>query len=131
MFRWLLLAVAPLLFACGDPDSEPPLPATLQTVEQHVFGRSCSISNSCHAGDTPRANLNLSAPVHEKIVGVPSTEQPSRRLVVPGDPAASYLYEKLSHKQPSHGVRMPPGQPLSSDKLDLVRRWIEAGALDD
>jgi hypothetical protein len=51
--------------------------------------------------------------------------------VVPFEPDQSLFLEKLSGS-PDCGERMPPtGEPLDADKLDLVRRWILAGALND
>ena len=53
-------------------------------------------------------------------------------LVVPGDPDASYLYQKLSSDHPCSGIRMPRGEfgsePLADCVTALVRAWIVAGA---
>ena len=52
--------------------------------------------------------------------------------VVPFDPDASYLYEKISVARPTEGDRMPASStPLSAEKIEAVRAWIEAGAPDD
>jgi mono/diheme cytochrome c family protein len=43
------------------------------------------------------------------------------------DPAASLLLERVS--DPDESSRMPPeGEPLSVDEIELLRRWIAAGA---
>ena len=47
----------------------------------------------------------------------------------PGSPAESELWRRVSHADPSE--RMPPadaGDPLDAEELDVLRRWIEAGA---
>ena len=72
--------------------------------------------------------LSLVAPIHAAVVDVRSTEMPERLRVVPGDPEASYLFEKISSDHPAVGMRMPPGQPLPADIIQAVRRWILDGA---
>lgn len=51
--------------------------------------------------------------------------------VVPGDPDASLLYEKIN-PNPAEGTIMPPPtsrEPaLTADEVALVQRWIAAGA---
>ena len=69
--------------------------------------------------------------MHGKIVDQPSVGVPAKKLVVPGDPDASYLYEKLSKAAPELGDQMPPGAPLEADRLEQIRAWIAAGAKDD
>lgn len=58
-----------------------------------------------------------------------SAEQVAGRRVVPGQPEASYLIEKLADSTPGFGARMPIGQPpLSAADAARVVRWIVAGA---
>ena len=47
--------------------------------------------------------------------------------VVPGDPAASLLYDKLANPTPSCGSQMPFGGTFAGD-VNVVRDWILAGA---
>jgi hypothetical protein len=52
-------------------------------------------------------------------------------LVKPFDPEHSIFYRKLS-PTPLSGSRMPLGGPyLLNDQIDVVRRWIAEGALDN
>ena len=52
-------------------------------------------------------------------------------IVLAGDPNLSYVVDKLEGTQ-AVGVRMPSGgAPLSALNLQLVRKWIEAGALNN
>lgn len=47
--------------------------------------------------------------------------------VVPGDPSASLLIQKVSSVDDA--VRMPPdGERLTAEQIDLLRAWIQAGA---
>ena len=55
--------------------------------------------------------------------------QPAKMLVTPGDPAASYLFEKVSQAMPSSGTRMPfMNDPLNAAEIEAIRMWIAAGA---
>lgn len=52
-------------------------------------------------------------------------------MIVPGDPSASFLVEKLSRRTPSIGEQMPQrAPPLADHELAIVRAWIEDGARD-
>lgn len=62
------------------------------------------------------------------VVGVASTEDPTRLRVKPGAPAASYLYEKLLEGGDYDGGRMPLGGPYDPRLAPFVAAWIEAGA---
>ena len=89
----------------------------------------------CHMQDSAQAGLAL----HPKggyanLSGVPSTQSPLMR-VTPGSADNSYLYRKLAGTQTAaggSGERMPFGEaPLPEEKIELIRRWIEAGAKDN
>ncbi len=48
--------------------------------------------------------------------------------IVPGDPEASFVIEKLS-PNPGFGVRMPLNRdPLSDEQIELIATWIREGA---
>lgn len=50
--------------------------------------------------------------------------------IEPGNPALSFLYEKVSQTTPSCGLRMPQNGPpyLSAGKIALIQSWILSGA---
>ena len=51
------------------------------------------------------------------------------QVIVPGNSAASRLYQRVSHKQEI--ARMPPpsaDRQLSEGEIDTIRRWIDQGA---
>jgi hypothetical protein len=51
--------------------------------------------------------------------------------VVPGNPGASLLVEKIS-PNPRFGARMPDGfPPLTDDEIQLIVTWIQEGAIRD
>jgi hypothetical protein len=87
----------------------------------------------CHMQDSGQAGLAL----HPKggyanLVGVQSTQSALLR-VAPGSADNSYLYRKLVGTQVAgggSGERMPFGEaPLPAENIELIRRWIEAGAM--
>jgi hypothetical protein len=98
-------------------------------VVQQVFDDSCS---SCHTG----AALDLSdGRAWSDLVNhaPPADEACGHTLVVPGDPASSYLYQKLTNAHPCAGQQMPLDElfdsaPLPDCVTGLIRAWIEAGA---
>jgi len=54
-----------------------------------------------------------------------------RYAMVPGDPAKSELYLRITSENPA--LRMPPAyaghEKLTGREIDLIRRWIEQGAV--
>lgn len=124
MRRLLFIGV---LFGCGP--SQPP---TLGRVQSEVFNASCNFA-ACHRG-VGANGLNLESPSHAKLVNVAATgvDGGTRILVVPGKPDESYLFEKISKDMPAAGMRMPnTGDVLEPARIQLVRDWIAAGALND
>ena len=128
--------VEDVLAACGI---EP----TIASLEENYFARSCTFS-SCHGvmDETGEPRPAASAPwlvpgkAHEALVGViasnPDAAAAGKILVVPGDPDASFLVQKLEGPDPGEGALMPLGQsePLDPDcSIAALRAWIEAGAL--
>lgn len=69
----------------------------------------------CHSGAKPKGDLDLTRRKH-LLAG-------SGAVVSPGKAAQSLLYEYVRDK------KMPPRQPLSETEIELLRRWIDAGAL--
>ena len=81
----------------------------------------------CHgnAEESRRANLRL-----DTMGGLLGEMRDGGRVVVPGDPAASGLYQRISTDNPD--VRMPPADEghdaLSPQERLLIHRWIKQGA---
>jgi hypothetical protein len=105
--------------------------ATFTQVQQQIFNQSCAFSG-CHGGDSPAQGLSLVVgSAYDEIVNVRSN-QSSLDLIEPFDPASSYLYLKVTGDPSISGSRMPRGgAALSQQLLDLLRDWIEGGALND
>jgi hypothetical protein len=109
---------------CADAGASPPF-----ELVQRIFDENCV---SCHA---PGADLVLGVGVSwGNLVQQPAppSESCGGVLVVPGDPASSYLYQKLTSATPCYGTQMPAGefgpQPLPACVTAIVRDWIAEGA---
>ena len=113
---------------CGDPEPAPP--PTLSEIETDIFAKSCAFS-TCHKGASPAGGISLDGSTYAQLVNKESAVVPGKILVVPGDPAASYLYEKLIQAKPAMGTQMPPTAPLSAARLETIEAWITAGAKND
>lgn len=114
---------------------------------------SCGVA-SCH-GSAAEAGLQFEPgkDLRSALVGVRACEAPELNLVEPGVPERSWLWIKLTATMSSSvtgdlkadpawgaagkncgangfGKRMPRVSPysLSTDELDTIRAWIEAGA---
>jgi uncharacterized protein (TIGR03118 family) len=105
---------------------------TLTQLQANIFTPKCS---GCHDGSQPASGSlpgaqNLSAGnTWANVVNVASKEQPSLMRVKPGDPANSYLIQKLEGAASISGSRMPLGGPyLDQATIDQVKAWIAAGA---
>ena len=113
--RFLLVALATalmpgLIFAADVRFQDDVLPL----LDQHCV--------MCHSGPNAPHGLRLSsasALLHGGSSGA---------AVVPGHPESSLLIAKVSGEKPA----MPPiGEHLTADQIDLIRRWIAEGAVDD
>lgn len=106
--------------------------ATLDELQASVFTPSCAVSG-CHTGPTGGglpAGLNLGSAdaSFANLVGVASLQQPALSRVAAGDPANSYLVQKVEGTAAS-GSRMPlGGGALDQALIDDLREWISNGA---
>jgi hypothetical protein len=71
---------------------------------------------TCHAGPRPKGDLDLTT-ARGLLAGGTRGE-----VVLPGKAADSPMYTRVrDHK-------MPPREPLSAAEVDILRRWVDAGA---
>ncbi|HEY2679255.1 MAG TPA: hypothetical protein VGI65_19975 [Steroidobacteraceae bacterium] len=103
-----------------------PLSADFESLQENIFTPICSV---CHAGASAPEGLRLDADnSYNLLVGVPSTEVPSLLRVKPGDPADSYIIQKLEGHA-AVGGQMPLGGPyLPASTIAFVAQWITNGA---
>lgn len=124
---WLLV-----LAACDDhlfqPQGGDAVAADWCGVEP-VLAASCATSG-CHDAGSATAGLDLETDPLAALVDVEGS-YPGLVYVVPGDPDASYLLQKIEGTQASGtGSRMPLGPPLDDASIAAVRTWISDGAAD-
>jgi len=97
---------------------------------QPLFDGRC-IAARCHAGTGPAGGLLLtSSASYAQIVDVDSRSYPAKR-VASGDANASVLYHKVANTL-VWGGRMPPSGPaLTTQQQEIIRVWIQEGALNN
>lgn len=130
-----LLLLVLVLAGCeraGPLEDEAPAGATLSAIQERIFDTSCAVSG-CHAGSSPQMGMSLeSGQSFGDIVGVQSIERNDLMRVDPGNPEDSYLLKKVRGDADIVGMRMPLGRSnLSGENIELIRQWIEDGALDN
>ena len=106
---------------------------TLSQIQTAVFTPMCA---SCHTGvgtALPGAlNLTSAAASYKALVGVLTVEEPTVLFVSAGNPASSYLIQKLQGSVTITGKQMPLGGPdLSSAQIMQIAQWISAGSQND
>ncbi len=83
----------------------------------------------CHSATASNnADLNLVDDSFNALRNGQSHLVPGASLVHVGNPATSFLMEKLNCDNPQVGARMPPLIGLSTAQQALVRDWIQQGA---
>jgi hypothetical protein len=156
----LALTASVLLLACsneGPPNLSgggPALGSTLGTPagEPRSFRKdvvpiltgSCALS-SCHGDRAGDPGVGIYLPlgdpdgIYADLMG-DSRRANGKKLVVPRDPANSFLYGKMtgdltnftaSCPSADCGESMPPGSRVSSTELDTLKLWISEGAANN
>jgi len=116
--------------------------ATFATLQNKIFTPSCAKLPSCHNNIAQAGGLTLTAgAAYANLVGVPASNMAAHDAgllrVSPGDPDASFLFRKLEGTLGlDEGTSMPQissqvGGHLDRASIELVRRWIAAGAPAD
>lgn len=137
-----LLVCAACQSAPAQPDAADALCFDMQGLRAPTFANVQQILTAecitCHSASLAP---DLSAPAYANLVGKSAADDPpfldscGGTLVVSGDPARSYLYVKVSSDVPCAGSRMPRGEfvagRLADCQVDLIQRWILAGAPND
>jgi hypothetical protein len=78
----------------------------------------------CHGPDNNLRKADLRLDREQDALA----DRDGHRVIVPGEPAASELYRRISASDPSK--RMPPrkhNKHLTQTQIELIRRWIEQG----
>src|SRR5258706_369543 len=104
------------------------LQPTLASIQTNVFNVNCAVPG-CHGGAGAQHGMRLDPGFSAgNLINVPSGQDPNLIRVIPGDPDASFIIQKLDGTQ-TVGVRMPDGGPyLTTAKINVIRQWIQDGA---
>ncbi len=103
------------LFLGADP------PVDFQRQIRPILSDACF---TCHGPDEKQRMANLRLDTRDGAFA----ERPGYRILAPGDPAASRLYQRISA---TGATRMPPPghhKSLTAAQVAVIRRWIEQGA---
>lgn len=117
--------------ACRVPEhlvvESPDGSAPCGDVPLTILRENCTGGICHHAGTNPAGHMNLLSPcVAERLVGVVSSCN-GRLLIDPAQPDRSFILEKLENDRPEcGGERMPFRSRLPGEKIECVRRWIDA-----
>ncbi len=106
--------------------ADPSVPS-LSLIQNTIFTPRCT-NGACHgSGESGELGL-LPGQSYGNLVSVESRLDGVMR-VVPFQPDASLLIDKLENASPAIGVQMPlTGQLLQQEQIDLIRAWINEGA---
>lgn len=118
------------LSLCPPPSPNPQAPVTVSYTRDIVplFQTAGCQTAACHGGAFPSSAYDMRT--YEGTFG-PGVLARSLRAceIVPGNPDASFLIEKLHPGARLGGVMPPPPRsPLTSEQIQLVRTWILEGA---
>ncbi|MFO1092770.1 MAG: PSD1 and planctomycete cytochrome C domain-containing protein [Planctomycetaceae bacterium] len=117
---YVIALFACLTFAVSSARSAetPPAAPTAPSFDRELLPVLTAKCGRCHGAEVQKGELDL-----RSAQGVRKGGE-GGEIFVPGKPDESRLYEVL------HGGEMPPDgeNPLTEAEVDLVRRWIEAGA---
>lgn len=93
-------------------------PASWSYVHAAIIAPNCATS-SCHSERAAAAGVVLDDPdsAYEVLL--------ERQFVIAGDPSSTLMSLLAGDERP----RMPPDAPLPAADIDLVREWIEDGAM--
>src|SRR5262245_21213497 len=108
----VMLAAGSMACAAPAPDFGREIRPLL---EKHCF--------QCHGPDKQKSGLRF-----DTKEGAFKTGESGEKAIVPGHASQSLLIRLVSSKDESE--RMPPkGEPLSTTQIDLLKHWIDAGAV--
>ena len=117
----LLLAIlAALTFGVSGPTSaQSPAPVDFARDVQPLLRANCY---GCHGESLQSGNFRLD----RRRDSLPNRVGANNARIVPGNSAASRLYQRLTGSQ--GGLQMPPTGALQPGEIGLLKAWIDQGA---
>jgi len=116
---WVLCAV---LIAAVSLIQGAPGGVDFQREVRPILSENCF---QCHGPDQGTRMADLRLDTRDGL----SSRRPAGLVVAPKDPAASLLYQRITHEKAA--MRMPPiysHKTLTDQQKAVLRRWIEQGA---
>jgi hypothetical protein len=108
------------VFSVGEAADAPKEKITYEQNVAAVFRSRCG---SCHNPDKQKGGLNLDN------YGAAMRGGGSGKVIEPGDPENSQLFLSVSHREEP---KMPPNAPkIPDNEIELIRNWIDGGALEN
>jgi serine/threonine protein kinase/mono/diheme cytochrome c family protein len=107
---------APPFAEPGPDDRLPPRPTKLAIEVKAIFSEKC---HECHRIGFAKNGIKILN--HDLLVA-------KRKVVVPGDPGQSVLYQSLLSKDPKKVMPPPDHGELLPEEITTIRRWILEGA---
>jgi len=147
----LALSMSMMVLGFGCDSTPPGGPNSFTEVYTQIIQPTCS-NDFCHYQNVGirYSALDMSTQVSaywslvDQLCAGAACSGMGYRRVIPGDPADSMLYEKVSQKTPPCGVQMPAdiaalqrgtpqfsGNALTKDQQSLISNWILEGAQDN
>ncbi len=106
----------------SDAYDGPPL--SFEEALTEVLIPSCGF-DSCHGSGAGYLRIH-ERQTESEWLEMKSTVLPSRKMVIPGDAANSYLIKKMENSTDIAGEGMPPPSGgLSGRRIGMVRSWID------
>lgn len=100
----------------GKPCSPDSVYFSLQILP--ILVSNCAMDN-CHSNNNPEEGVNLTS--YSKVMATAD--------IKPGQLKGD-LWEAINETDPKKRMPVPPRSPLSTEQLELIRKWIQQGALD-
>ncbi|MFM7142316.1 MAG: PQQ-binding-like beta-propeller repeat protein [Alphaproteobacteria bacterium] len=108
---------------------------TFTAIWNEIFVPTGCNTGSCHGGGAGGLSMASKDEAWRDLVNVvsdgPACASTGLVRVVPGDPDASLLVDKIAVRPPVCGSAMPFAGPLDSKQVEQVREWIRRGAAND
>ena len=122
------LGVLPSTGGCSE--QEEPTQEVRNCDIAALFAANCA-GSACHGSDGRQGDLDLVSPgVERRLFHVESTEScGEQKLVDPGNPYGSLLYQKVARADPPCGEKMPPRRTLSDTAIACLEDYIERAGL--
>jgi hypothetical protein len=114
-------------------------PSTFAAIQKVIFENRGCTNSVCHGSDVATGGLDLRPDVaYDNLVNQPSQTVPGWFRVFPGQRDRSLLFQNVAAKTlpdqftaPLRPMPLDPLPPVSTNELEALRKWIEAGAPRD